>query len=74
MEFFTKYFVYWTPVPGVVSDNPKPESREYSSRQWAERRTEAQFPGWESKLLSVTALTESDCDEVIEEVRRSNDN
>jgi hypothetical protein len=71
MESFTKYFVYWTPVPGVISDTPKPEGREYTSRQWAEKRAEAQFPGWEAKMLTVTAPSESECDEVIEEVRRA---
>jgi hypothetical protein len=74
MEFFTKFLVYWSQDPGVISDTPKPESREYSSRQWAEKRAAEKFEGWEPKMLSVTAPSEADCDEVIEEVRRSNDN
>lgn len=64
---FTKYFVYWIAIPGSEQGAvAKPESREYSTLQWAEKRCEAVFNGWNPQLTQVSALTE----EAIESVRQ----
>ena len=53
-----RYYVYWS--ANTESETPavaRPESREYTTLQWAEKRCEAVFPGWNACMMQVSAPT-----------------
>ena len=63
----TRYFVYWVAIPGSeIGAVGKPESREYSTVHWAEKRAREVFEGWQAQIVLASAPTE----ELIESVRQ----